>query len=146
ATLTRGGGVTSLPPDPHEHPTSETRRTMGQHDVKNEPSAVPKNRPDEPQADGASRDDLAAEASPFTEIEQLRQKLQEADETARANYDRFLRERAELENFRKRMQREKVEALRYACEPLIRDLLPVVDNLERAAAHANGNGQSVREG
>ena len=57
---------------------------------------------------------------------------------ARANYELFLRERAELENFKRRMQRDKSEALRFANEPLVRDLLPVVDNLERAIAHAQG--------
>jgi molecular chaperone GrpE len=44
------------------------------------------------------------------------------------------------------MQREKADALRFACEPLIRELLPVVDNLERALAHGDGNGKSVLEG
>ena len=62
------------------------------------------------------------------------------------NYDLFVRERAEVENFKKRMLREKSEALRFASEPLVRELLPVVDNLERAVEHADGNGQSVIEG
>ncbi len=57
-----------------------------------------------------------------------------------------MRERAEVENFKKRMLREKAEALLFASEPLVRDLLPVVDNLERAVEHADGNGQSVIEG
>lgn len=80
------------------------------------------------------------------EVEQLRKQLDEAQAEAHANHDRFLRERAELENFKKRMQREKAEALRFACEPLIRELLPVVDNLERAVEHETGRGQSVLEG
>jgi molecular chaperone GrpE len=79
-------------------------------------------------------------------VEQLRQQLEVAQAEARASQDRFLRERAELENFKKRLQREKAEALRFACEPLIRELLPVVDNLERAVEHGGGNGQSVVEG
>jgi molecular chaperone GrpE len=78
-------------------------------------------------------------------IEELKQQLADAQAEARTNHDRFLRERAELENFKKRMQREKAEALRFACEPLIRELLPVVDNLERALEHG-GNGQSVLDG
>ena len=53
-----------------------------------------------------------------------------------------------MENFKKRMQREKAEALRFAIEPLVRDLLPVIDNLERAVDHAasGGNGQPLLEG
>lgn len=86
------------------------------------------------------------EPGPDTDVEQLRQELALAKEEARKNYDQFLRERAELENFKKRMQREKAEALRFACEPLIRELLPVVDNLERAVEHGQGNGESVLEG
>jgi molecular chaperone GrpE len=74
--------------------------------------------------------------------------LAEKETEAKTNYDLFVRERAELENFRRRMQREQAESLRYANEPLIRDLLPVLDNLERAVSHAQGggNGQPLFEG
>ena len=88
----------------------------------------------------------AAQAAPQAEVDELRRKLAEKEEETRANYDRFLRERAELENFKKRMLRERAEALRFASEPLIRDLLPVVDNLERALEHGEGNGKSIIEG
>jgi molecular chaperone GrpE len=81
-----------------------------------------------------------------SEIEQLRQQLEQLKEEAATNRDLFLRERAELENFKKRMQREKSEMLRFACEPLLRDLLPIVDNLERALVHGSGNDQSVIDG
>jgi len=50
--------------------------------------------------------------------------------------DQRLREHADLENYKRRMQREKSEALRYASEHLLRDLLPVIDNLERAVGAA----------
>jgi molecular chaperone GrpE len=75
-------------------------------------------------------------------------KLEEKEAEAKANYDLFLRERAELENFKRRMQRERAESLQFAHEPLIRDLLPVIDNLERAVEHAKGgdNGQPLVEG
>jgi len=75
-------------------------------------------------------------------------KLAEKETEAKTNYDLFVRERAELENFRRRMQREQAESIRYANEPLIRDLLPVLDNLERAVSHAQGggNGQPLFEG
>jgi molecular chaperone GrpE len=97
-------------------------------------------------AQGIEGADEGTAALPETEIEQLRQKLVEKEEEARANYDRFLRERAELENFKKRMQREKAEALRFASEPLIRELIPVIDNLERAVECGDGNGKSVVDG
>ena len=82
------------------------------------------------------------------EIAALQAKLEEKTVEAQANYDLFVRERAELENFKRRMQREKSESLRFAVEPLVRDILPVVDNLERAVKHTEGNenGQALVEG
>jgi molecular chaperone GrpE len=82
------------------------------------------------------------------EVTALRTQLQEKEAEAKANYDLFLRERADLENFKRRMQRDKAEALRFANEPLIRDLLPILDNLERAVSHAQdgGNNQPLVEG
>ncbi|MCA9192586.1 MAG: nucleotide exchange factor GrpE [Planctomycetales bacterium] len=51
-----------------------------------------------------------------------------------------LRVRAEMENFRKRMQRDTEQQLRYANMPLVRDLVDVVDNLNRAVSAAQGEG------
>jgi molecular chaperone GrpE len=50
--------------------------------------------------------------------------------------DRVLRIAADADNFKKRMDREKQEATRYANERFIGELLPVMDNLERALAHS----------
>lgn len=51
--------------------------------------------------------------------------------------DRHLRKLAELENIRKRAEREKREHFRFALMDLARDFLPILDNLERAMAHAS---------
>ncbi len=56
---------------------------------------------------------------------ELQEKLRDAE-------DRILRTQAELENYRKRSQREFDEARRYREIDLLRDLLPVLDNVERA--------------
>jgi molecular chaperone GrpE len=53
-------------------------------------------------------------------------------------YDRLLRKQAELENFRKRMQKEKEEFLQHANADLIRSLLPTLDAFERALKHRGG--------
>jgi len=50
--------------------------------------------------------------------------------------ERVLRTAADAENFKKRLQREKEEQTRYANESLMRELLPVIDNLERALEHS----------
>lgn len=82
------------------------------------------------------------------EIAELRLKLNAKEEEAKNNYDRYVRQVAELDNFKKRSAREREEAARYANENFVRDLLPVIDNLERAITHASsgGNGKPLIEG
>jgi molecular chaperone GrpE len=62
--------------------------------------------------------------------------------------DRALRCHAELDNYRKRAARELEEKLRYANLPLLRDLLPVLDNVERAiqAAQQNTDAGALLDG
>ncbi len=62
--------------------------------------------------------------------------------------DRLLRTQAELENFRRRTQKEAADAFKYQALPVIRDLLPGVDNLHRAidAAEASGDTQNLIDG
>jgi len=50
--------------------------------------------------------------------------------------DRYLRTLADFENFRKRSEREKTEFFKYALSGLLRELLPVLDNFDRALDHA----------
>lgn len=82
------------------------------------------------------------------ELAKLREQLESKMKEAKENYDRYLRQVAELENFRKRAGRERDDAIRFANEALVKDLLPVVDNLERAVAHSKdgGNGKPLVEG
>jgi molecular chaperone GrpE len=53
--------------------------------------------------------------------------------------DRLLRLQADFENFRKRTLREREEAYLFGHQNLVKDLLPTVDNLERAIEHARGH-------
>ena len=71
-----------------------------------------------------------------------------ADAQVRELQDRLLRTQAELDNFRKRSRRELEDERRYANMPLLRDLLPVVDNIGRAidAATKNSDASSLLEG
>jgi molecular chaperone GrpE len=70
----------------------------------------------------------------------LEELLAAKEKEAGENWDRFLRERADLENYRKRVNREKEELLNYGNKSLIEEILPIVDNLERALAHASEDG------
>ena len=72
-----------------------------------------------------------APCSPETEAQPLEQAQKEASE----NRDRWMRAVAELENFRKRVAQEKSRWQKYRHEDLLRDLLPVVDNMDRAVQH-----------
>lgn len=75
-------------------------------------------------------------AKVFEEASQdLSDQLSSKDEEIRSLQDRLLRLAAEMENVRKRLEREKSEGICFANESLMRDLLPVIDNLERAVEH-----------
>jgi molecular chaperone GrpE len=79
----------------------------------------------------------------------LEEQLAASQAEAQKNWDLYLRERADLENFRRRAQREKEELSRFANENIIKEILPVVDNLERAVAHAqqkDGEGEGLLQG
>lgn len=66
----------------------------------------------------------------------LEEQLQAAQAEAASNKDLYLRALADLENYRKRSQREKEDAIRFANDNLLRNTIPVLDNLERAIEHA----------
>jgi molecular chaperone GrpE len=82
------------------------------------------------------------------ELAELGEKLKAKEKESEENYQRYLRQIAEVENFKKRVNREKEDAIRFANENLIKDILPVIDNLERAISHAQGggNGKQLVEG
>ncbi len=61
--------------------------------------------------------------------------LVKKEEEIKQLQDRILRQAAEMENTRKRLEREKVDGINFANECLIRELLPIIDNLERALQH-----------
>ena len=86
--------------------------------------------PVDPAPDGPAGDD---------EIQQLRDALAAKTREAEANQDRYLRAMAEFDNARKRAVREREDLIRTANENLIRELLPVLDNLDRALAAAKAD-------
>ena len=99
--------------------------------------ASDENRSPEPERNGG---DVEQQSESATLAEQLEATRQERDE----NRDLAFRAHAELENFRKRVNREREEDARYRAAPLARDLLPVIDNLDRAV-HAAGQAASAED-
>jgi len=79
-------------------------------------------------------------------IRALEAALEAAREDAKQSQDRWMRERADLENVKRRAAREKADLAKFASEGVLRDLLPVVDNLERAVAHAEADGDPLLSG
>lgn len=79
---------------------------------------------------------LGDEARINAEIETLRGELEDSK-------DRLLRAMADLENYRRRVHREMDDQRRYANAQLVRDLLPALDNLERAVQAAEATGESA---
>lgn len=77
----------------------------------------------------------AAEA----EIRRLHEALEAKTREVEAHHDRYLRAAAEFDNARKRAAREREELTRIANESLIRELLPVLDNFDRALQAARGD-------
>jgi molecular chaperone GrpE len=95
--------------------------------------------------------DAAAEAgepTPDAQIEALSAQLRDKDHEIAELKDKYLRALAEQENARKRIRQQSEESIRVQREALLRDLLPVVDNLELAvaASRTSGNGKSIVEG
>lgn len=109
---------------------SETRSDESRPTSDTAPSA-----PDaatEPEPDAG----VVAEAT-AREVEELRRQLEEKQ-------DRLLRALAEMDNMRRRAQREREEYVRYATEALLRDLIPVLDNLDRALEAARSTTDVAR--
>jgi molecular chaperone GrpE len=88
-----------------------------------------------------------SQGAPATPLEELRTKLASVEQDRDQYLNLFQRTRADFENFQKRLQRELSQERRYAFAPLVLDLLPVFDNLDRAmqaAKKANETGPLVQ--
>ena len=97
-------------------------------------------QPGEPHADKVVTEDHAQENV------DLNKKLEEKEKEAAANYDKYLRTLADLENYKKRAIREKGDIIKYGNEDLIKDILPFVDSLDRALEHSTGDVQAFKDG
>ncbi|MBN1931178.1 MAG: nucleotide exchange factor GrpE [Desulfobacterales bacterium] len=87
-------------------------------------------------------DDKEQEVKTDDTIDELKAKLASKEQEAKDTYDRFLRVSADFENYKKRSERQMDDFKKFANESLIKELLPVVDNLERALITSAANEQS----
>lgn len=83
-----------------------------------------------------------------SELEILKQQLVESNTKAAEIHDKYIRLYSEFDNFRKRTQKEKLDIIMHASEDVILNLLPVIDDLERALANIDDSEEmmAVKEG
>jgi molecular chaperone GrpE len=80
--------------------------------------------------------------APADPIAELEAKLAAAEKEKKENWDRYLRAAADLENTRKRQKREADDAKFETKTKILKEILPVVDNLERAIEHAGAGSEN----
>lgn len=81
---------------------------------------------DMPEGDTAGEEGVAS----------IREALEKKEAECRELQDKYVRALAEMDNFRKRMNREMTDSVKYANEKILGDLLIVIDNMERAITHS----------
>ncbi len=86
--------------------------------------------PNEPRAEAGADDPGLSEDDGPTDVEKLQMEIDHLREM-------YLRKLAEFDNFRKRIERERVEREKLAGLDVVQDLIPVIDNFERALGHAS---------
>ncbi len=77
-------------------------------------------------------------------IEELESENEKLTEESKSNYDKFIRATADLDNFKKRSNKEMGDLRKFANENIVRDILSVADNLERAI-ESGANGEARAE-
>ncbi|HRQ63818.1 MAG TPA: nucleotide exchange factor GrpE [Xanthomonadaceae bacterium] len=90
----------------------------------------------------------STDAEAAGEFDDMAQRLAEAEAALAQLGEQMLRERADLDNQRKRMQRDLENSRRFANEKILADLLPVIDSLERGlnAGGTSADAEALREG
>ncbi|MFQ5543981.1 MAG: nucleotide exchange factor GrpE [Nitrospiria bacterium] len=106
-------------------------------EMKEEPLET--NKKDSPE-EGLEKSEVAEDA-PSEEVVnielQLREEIKKNEKAAKDAHDRYLRTLADFENYKKRTQKDQADRAKYANEQVFKEILPVVDNLDRAITHSN---------
>lgn len=126
-----GGGT----PETEAERREAERRKAERREVTGGPGNIP-HAPVEDivSGEGLSSDEVSAPT--LEEFDKIASALEAKTAEAEEAEKKYLLARADLENYRKRSEKENTEAKVYAAEKMIKEILPVVDNLERALAHA----------
>jgi molecular chaperone GrpE len=125
--------------------TSKSKSSEGEAGAGEEgdsPVTIEVEEPEEGEAEAAEEEEGAA----GDELAALRQAKEEVEAKQKETYERLLRAVADLDNYRKRARRDIEDARVEAQSRVLKEMLPVIDNLERALDHASasaGDGQEA---
>ena len=86
------------------------------------------------------------ETKELSPLEQLEEQIRLKDDELLKQKDTFLREKAELDNFKKRLTKEKEDFVQFANERLLKEVIQIEDNMERAMTASNATLESLQEG
>ncbi|WP_376796684.1 nucleotide exchange factor GrpE [Thermogemmatispora sp.] len=138
--------MTDEPRETTERPQPEQTPQSSEPAAETTQKEQPEASPAAGQAESAEAPAVAAEEQPAPTLEEriaqleaqladLTTQLAQARQEARENWDKFVRERADLENFRKRRERDIADRVLQQKKALLNKLLEVMDNLDRALAY-----------
>jgi len=91
-------------------------------------------------------DAVVEEEKELDPIEALEQQLEKKDQELAEQKGDFLREKADLDNFRKRLVKDKEDAVQFANQRLLKELVQINDNLDRAMGADNSSLENLKEG
>ena len=121
----------------------ENKNVNNTEELKEEPELIKKKKPKD-DAHKNTEDAPAPEAEQSDDrIAELEKRIKELEEDAKVKDDKYLRMAAEYDNFRRRSREERDAVYSNAMADTVAELLPIVDNLERAAGFS---GDKVAEG
>lgn len=95
--------------------------------------------------DDETEQSVEAEQNDDSVVEQLKKELAEAEAKSQDNWDKAVRIQAEMENLKKRTQKDLENAHKFALENFTKELLPVIDSLELGLQAVNGESEEVQK-
>jgi molecular chaperone GrpE len=107
---------------------------------------VEKEQEEEQEIQDLEEDAVVEEEKELDPLEELQQQLEKKDQELAEQKGDFLREKADLENFRKRLVKDKEDAVQFANQRLLKELIQVNDNLDRALDASNTSLETFKEG
>lgn len=115
----------------HDNKVRELKKMLGQ-DHQNNDAPPPASSGDASTAQTETPDTLTGD---LTESATLKTEIETLKESLNTQKNDYLRTLAEFDNFKKRLEKEKIELMKYANQKVIEDVFPILDGLENTLAH-----------